>query len=412
MAHDEDFAIICRMGQSRIHNVCVIGDRFGKGGRDRLSGILRFAADSPSWLLNIHTLGIPGTTENLRSLFREQRPDHLIILSCDNETAKIISNAQTSGQIKGKTLSIDLNPHFDSMIRRTMDVRLDSKAIARESMKLMLRRSFSNFAYIGYRPEQQLSDARRDAIREIADADGYPFFSTDDGDNIAILAEWLKQLPKPCGIITYYDMRSRDVLDACRLARINVPQQIGIIGSDDDASICEATVPTLTSVLPDFENGAYLAAVHFDKLIRQSKLPKHPLVMYYGVKSITERESTTDFRGGGLLVSMACEYIRNKATSRISVQDVALHCHVSRRLLELRFNQILEHTVHDEIEMVRLRTVCAKLRETRLPIGDISRLSGFSSHAYLCTLFQKKFGCTMRTYRMSRMYEQPDRVRR
>ena len=390
------------MENQRIYRICVIGDRFGKGGRDRLSGVLHYAADNPHWSLCVHILGTPGSPINLYSLLKSQHPDHLIVLSCDSDTAPIIADAQKSGLIKGKTLSIDLNPDFDSKIRRILDVRLDNDAIARESMKLLMRRGFTNFAYVGYRPEQPLSDARRDAVRKIACADGCPFFATDDADNIAHLAAWLKDLPKPCGIITYYDMRSRDVLDACRLARIEVPQQLAIVGSDDDAGICEATHPTLTSVLPDFENGSYLAAGEFDKMLRRKTSRKTPRTMVYGVKSVTERESSVDFRGGGLLVSTASEYIRQHATTRLSVQDIADFCHVSRRLLELRFRQILEHSVHDEIEQVRLRTVCTKLRETRIPLNEIVRQSGFSSLAYLCALFQRKFGCTMRSYRTSR----------
>ena len=124
--------------------------------------------------------------------------------------------------------------------------------------------------------------------------------------------------------------------------------------------------------------------------------------MAYGVKSVSERESSVDFRGGGLLVLKALAYIRQHAPSNaVATSEVARHCRVSRRLLEVRFRQILNRTVHDEIEEMRLRLVCNMLCETKLTVGDIVRKAGFSSLSYLCALFRKKFGCTMRTYRQS-----------
>ena len=388
------------MKNRSIHRVCVICDRFGTGGRNRLSGFLRYATKKPDWSLSVHTLGTPGSEDNLRALLAAQRPEHLAVLSCDAPTANIVFDNQRTGQIHGQTMAVDLNPAFGAKVRLSLDVRLDSAAIARESMKLLMRCGYSNFAYVGYHPEQALSDERRDAVRTIAEAHGFPFFATDDADDIGHLAEWLMALPKPCGVVTYYDMRSRDVLDACRLAHIYVPQQIGIIGSDDDPGICEATSPTLTSVLPDFENGTYLAAAEFDRIIRRRKPRKTPKKMSYGVKSVSERESSIDFSGGGLLVSTARKYIQQHAASRAAAtQEVADHCRVSRRLLEVRFRQLLNHTIHDEIDMIRLESVCTMLCETRLTIGDIVRKTGFSSLSYLCALFRRKFGCTMREYR-------------
>ena len=382
-----------------IHRICVICDRFGKGGRDRISGFLRYAAKKPNWSLSVQALGTPNSAGNLHAVLSTQKFDHLAVLSCDKVTADIISNSQHAGLIRGLTMTVDLNPAFNAKIHRALDVHLDNAAIARESVKLLMRRGYTNFAYVGYSPEQWLSDERREAVMKIAKADGCPFFATDDADNIERLAVWLKGLPKPCGVVAYYDIRSRDVLDACRLARIDVPQQIGIVGSDDDAGICEATHPTLTSVLPDFENGAFMAVSELDRLIRQRKSRRSLLTLTYGVKAVNERESSIDFRSGGLLVSTAREYIRQHATSQVSVSEVASHSRVSRRLLEIRFRQILGCTVHDEIERIRIESVRTMLRETSLPIKEIARRTGFSSSSYLCYLFLRKFGCTMRAYR-------------
>ena len=104
--------------------------------------------------------------------------------------------------------------------------------------------------------------------------------------------------------------------------------------------------------------------------------------------------------GSNPTISTARKYIRKHAPTRdVAVSEVADHCRVSLRLLEVRFRQILNHTVHDEIEASRLDSVCTMLSETKLTIGDIVRKTGFSSISYLCAIFRRKFGCTMRDYR-------------
>ena len=383
-------------------HICVIGDRWGKGGRDRLSGVLRFAAEHPEWSVDVVTLGTPGSIPKLRQTLESGTVNHLIVLSCDKTVAAILADAQDRRLVSGKTMTVDLSPVFQDAIRSQLDLHLDATAIARESMRLLLRRGYASIAYVGYKPERQLSNPRHDELQRIALADGLPFSSTDDADNIEHLARWLRTLPRPCGVVTYYDLRSRDVLDACNLAQLKVPEQIGIIGSDDDASICEATIPSLTSVLPDFERSTYLATSEFNKIIRSGGRQARTVQMTYGVRGVSERESTMDFRGGGLLVSTACEYIRSHASDAPSVQDVANHCRVSRRLLELRFREINECSVREEIERTRLKKVCTLLRETKIPLNEIARRTGYASPPNLCALFRKRFGCSMREFRNGR----------
>ena len=121
--------------------------------------------------------------------------------------------------------------------------------------------------------------------------------------------------------------------------------------------------------------------------------------MTYGIQDLVERASTRDLRGGGLLVSMATAFIRLNAMRPIKVGDVARHCRVSLRLLELRFKAILNHGVRDEIENVRLANVKQMLRETDLSIKEIGYHCGFQSPACLCTVFRRKFGKSPQVWR-------------
>ena len=382
-----------------MRRICIIADRSGKGGRDRLSGVLRYGSRTPDWTMEVILIGQCDAEARIRTIFKERPPDALILLTDDRKTIRVIESAQREGLFTGGVMIMDTQLDAVSRIRSSLDIRLDDYAIARTSMELLIRRGFANFAYVGFALEPQHSNARCNAIRKIAEENGASFVSTDDADDIVLLSDWLKELPRPCGIITYYDMRARDVLDACRLARLDVPGQIAIIGSDNDTGLCEATQPTITSVHPDFEGGAYEGVAEFDKIIRRKQLPKRTITMTYGIRDIVERASTRDLRGGGLLVSMATAFIRLNAMRSIKVNDVASHCRVSLRLLELRFKAILNHGVRDEIENVRLTNVKQMLHETDLSIKEIGYRCGFQSPACLCTVFKRKFGKSPQVWR-------------
>ncbi len=385
--------------KKRMRRICIIADRSGKGGRDRLSGVLRYGSRTSDWTMEVIAIGQSDAEARLRTIFKERPPDDIVLLTDDRKTIRFIESAQRADLFTGGVMTMDVKQDTVDRIRSSLDIRLDDNAIARTSMELLIRRGFANFAYVGFALEPQHSNARREAIRRIAEENGSSFAATDDADDIARLSDWLKGLPRPCGVTTYYDMRARDVLDACRLARLDVPGQIAIIGSDNDMGLCEATQPTITSVHPDFEGGAYEGAAEFDKIIRKNRLPKRSILMTYGIRDIVERGSTIDLRGGGLLVSMATAFIRLNATRPIKVDDVATHCRVSLRLLELRFKAILNHGVRDEIENVRLANVKQMLRETSLSIKEIGYRCGFQSPASLCTVFRRKFQTSPQAWR-------------
>ena len=385
--------------KKRMRRICIIADRSGKGGRDRLSGVLRYGSRAPDWTMEVILIEQSDAEARLQTIFKERPPDAIVLLTDDRKTIRFIESAQHSDLFTGGVMIMDATWDTVNRIHSSLDIRLDDETIAQTSMELLIRRGFANFAYVGFALEPQHSNARREAIRQIAEANGASFASTDDADDIARLSDWLKGLPRPCGVITYYDMRARDVLDACRLARLDVPGQIAIIGSDNDTGLCEATQPTITSVHPDFEGGAYEGAAEFDKIIRKSRHPKRTIMMTYGIRDIVERASTVDLRGGGLLVSRATAFIRLNAMRLITVGDVANYCRVSLRLLELRFKAILNHGVRDEIENVRLENVKQMLRETGLSIKEIGYRCGFPSPAGLCSVFKRKFGKSPQVWR-------------
>lgn len=177
------------------------------------------------------------------------------------------------------------------------------------------------------------------------------------------MQQWLLDLPKPCGIMVAFDFKARQVLECCLRCGIPVPGDVAVIGVDNDEAICENTTPTLSSVLPDFEGGGYRAAELLDPLMRRTR--RKPVTLTYGVKRIVHRQSSQHTSNPNWIALKAKEFIRLNACMDISVNDVAKHLNVSRRLAELRF-----------------REAC-----------------GYPTETHLKVLFKKRFGMTMREYR-------------
>ena len=198
-----------------------------------------------------------------------------------------------------------------------------------------------------------------------------------------------------------FDQRAKHVLDACRLAGISVPSQIQVLGVDNDALICEQTVPSLSSLMPDFESGGFAAAGFLDGVLRGGRGGGGRTRLHLALKGVVERLSTADVNGTARRISAAREFIRQHATSDIDVPQVASFLGVSTRLLQRDFRAVTGKTVLRWIQDEKLVHVKEMLRKTTTPIDGIGPFCGFRSPAHLKTLFKARFGMTMSAYRMS-----------
>lgn len=212
------------------------------------------------------------------------------------------------------------------------------------------------------------------------------------------MARWIAALPKPCGVFAANDMRARDVLEACRAAGVDVPRQVMVLGVDDEEFVCRQTRPSLSSLLPDFDQGGFLAAELLVALLSGGPVPAEKRT--FGVRGIVERLSTSDPNEAGRMVGRAEEFIReNAASGGVSVCDVAKAAGASVRLLQKNFRAATGTTVSEALRDARLRRVCELLELTRTPIGRMAELCGFGDDCHLKKLFRKRFGMTMRQWR-------------
>ena len=368
-----------------------------KASREMSGGILHYAAVHPD--VDVQLYG-EGTPRSRLADFRAWHPDGLIVGTGGRATVR-------AAVALGCRAAVFVNavPPDVGVALRHASIYCDNHAVAETAAKLFAKKRIGNFAFVGAIAGDEWSRERAQSFHNAAKAAGGTcavFESPSDAKSdqrreLAALGEFLRSLPKPCGVFAANDARAKDVLDAARESGIAIPEQIMVLGVDDEEFICRQTIPTLSSIVPDFERGGYLAAEMLVKLVRgrKSQLPNRT----FGVKGVVERTSTSDPNGAGRMVSRAREFIRDYATTQLSVTNVARASGASLRLLQKNFKAITGKTIVEAIQSERLEHVCRLLRETSTPISQVGELCGFESENYLKKLFRSRFGCTMREWR-------------
>jgi LacI family transcriptional regulator len=214
------------------------------------------------------------------------------------------------------------------------------------------------------------------------------------------LAVWIQSLPKPVGIMASNDERGLQVLDACRRAGLHVPDEVAVIGVDNDELLCDLAVPPLTSIDVNGEQIGYQAAATLDKMMAGEE--NIPASAKLGPRGVVTRRSTDVIASEDPEVNRAISFIRENAARPLSVIDVLAHLNMSRAALQTRMKHVLGHTIHQEIERVRLARAKELLATSDMTIKQVTHLTGFSSVQYMTRVFRAVVGETPAIFRKQR----------
>jgi len=293
------------------------------------------------------------------------------------------------------------------LLRDLPYVETDDAAIARLAADHFFERDFRHFAFLGDDRFRWSLNRCREFVaavtargREVAVfGGGRRGRATAAGDDEAIAA-WLARLPKPVALLACYDDRGRQALDACRRAGIAVPDEVAVLGVDDDEVLCGLASPPLSSVIPDAVGAGRLAAELLDRLMRSEPLAGGEWLM--PPLGIAVRQSTDVLAIDDALVVAAVRQIRAQACSGLQVADIARTLAVTRRVLERRFTGRVGHTPHEEIRRVQFRRVEQLLLETDLPLAAIAERAGFAHTEYMTVAFTRRHGMPPSRWRQRR----------
>ena len=213
------------------------------------------------------------------------------------------------------------------------------------------------------------------------------------------LTKWLQSLPKPCGLLAANDLLATEALSVCKAIGLKVPEDISVLGIDNDEMACENTAPTLSSIRPNFEEAGILAARLLDSRMNQDKKGMGNLRETFSATGIVRRQSTSRLPRANAMISKALELIRLKACEGLKPKDVFAELECSRRFAEIRFRELTGHSVLDEITEVRMQHVKELLAREDVPIDSIAERCGWKSSAQLRVQFRSVEGVSLREWR-------------
>lgn len=381
---------LTKAGRSRSH-VALLVETSLASGRDILCGIARYVREHQPWAL-YHE---PRSLEESVPPWLRSWQGHGIIARIQNPG--IAAAVKATGLPVVDVLGVVPEQGFPL-------VHVDDQAIARSAAEHLRERGFRNFAYFGIEAENW-SERRRDAFLEaVTDARHevakyeLPRSAADTWESIEDeLALWIRDLPKPVGVMVCSDQRGPLVLEACRRAGVQVPDEVAVVGVDNDVPLCEVCNPPLSSVQPGHDQVGYEAAALLDRLMAGGAIPREPV--YVAPRGVVPRHSSDVLAIDDRPIATALQLIREEAGLGTSVEALARQVGLSRSVFQRRFRASLKRSVHQEILNARLKRAQTLLAETDLPLAEVAERTGFKHQEYLGAVFKSRLGSTPAQFR-------------
>ncbi len=363
--------------------------------RGVLRGIIEYAHIHGPWIF--YEEPPPYLSE---SQFK-QRLAHMRAWKADGVIAHQ-SRAEEVKDLKLPTVIMCSTTHLSS---KTCQLRNDNEAIGRMAADHFLSLGFKHLAYCGLHG-MEWSSLRAKAFAQRAAKAGvktnlYKPFTPRPGESWYIeekyLGDWLAALPKPIGLMACNDDRARMVAEICRLRDIRVPDDVCIIGVDNDEHVCNRAHPPLSSVALATERAGYEAAALLDNIISGRRVDNK--VILARPLQVIARQSTDLIAINDTNLVKALRYIRENSNRIIQVRDVVAVAGLSRRILQDRFRDTLGRTLLDEIHQSRINCISRMLADTDLSMSAIASAIGYESDTHLARFFSRRTGMTPSEYR-------------
>ena len=362
-------------------------------GRGILRGVIRFQREHGPWSVYFKPQGLGAAPPGWLATWRG---DGILVRIDDRRMAEAVQHAQVPAvDLRGALANLDLPL-----------VGVDNRAVVTLAAEHFFERSFRHFAFCGTRyGENRNQDERSDRFaRAVADAghrcDVYqargPAGQAWEKEQRAIAA-WLQRLPKPVALMTCHDDRGLQVLDACLRADIAVPDEVAILGVDNDPFLCNLSTPQLSSIDVNPERVGYEAAALLARLMKDARPPRQPLL--FEPRGLVVRQSTDVTAVSDPQVAHAARLIRTHATGNLSVKELVAQVPVSRSALFRRFKEQLGHSPKEELTRVRLARARELLSHSTLPIAAVAERAGYREAKHFIAIFRRATGETPLRFR-------------
>jgi LacI family transcriptional regulator len=282
----------------------------------------------------------------------------------------------------------------------------------RMGAEYFLRKGFENFAFYGFK-NIVWSRERSQGFEKRVNEDGYSVHYFEHKRQFksrelwyykpSALSKWLKALPKPIALMACDDNQGMHITEACRLTNIRIPEEVAVLGVDNDEMLCNLSDPPLSSVSLDTIKGGYEAARLMHTMIKSKNKEFYDIVVE--PTQIITRNSTDIYAAKDAYVGMGLKFIHNNIEKNLKVTDVLEEVPLSRRSLEKRFLQVTGYPVYEYIFNLRIEKFTQKLLETDLSVFEIAVDLGLNDSKNIARQFRQIKGCTPSEYRKKYLIE-------
>jgi LacI family transcriptional regulator len=360
--------------------------------RDVVRGVMRFETERKGWLHHVERPD-EGGLESLTAL----RPAGIIAVARTVDFARALGRARAPVVVVSKLVDLPRGRPFS----RFHSVQADDVEVGRLAAEHLIEAGFGNFAFVG--AATVFSRERLNGYRAALRAKGLACLEMPERGKlseslpVARIGSLLASAPRPLGVFACSDGTAYRLAAACRLTGVRVPDEVAIVGADNDELVCEGSDPALSSVpTPAFEIGYRAARLVADLAHRKHRRPRQAIVPPLPVvrRRSTEVTPTDDSE-----LLPVLRYVRDHAHESIGVSQIARVFPMSRRKLEMKFRRSLGRSPHEEIARVRLERAKNLLATTERTQQEIAGLTGFSSASHMSSAFRRRLDLTPGEYR-------------
>lgn len=351
--------------------------------RLKLDGILAYAHEKTGerWHIALDFGALNGRPEPISA----QCADGVIAYVDSVRRRRDIVAAHVPAVLIEDVLSPQSGPRAGHVVTLLCDHRAEGRAAA----EYFIDRHFTNFAWLGPEAETEWSNARCRGFSERLADSGFGYTDLTAGENA--LAARLAALEKPCALFASHDFRAREAIDAASTAGIAVPRDLAVLGVDNDIAICTTVSPAISSLPTNDERLGYAAGRVLNELLRNGGGGR---TIRFAAQRVVTRVSTDADALEDRFVADAIRYARAHLADRLDAATLARRIGYSKRMLQLRAERALGHTLGEEIRQMRLAAAKELVAETSLPIADIAQECGFTSTSHLALRFRESLGMT------------------
>jgi LacI family transcriptional regulator len=375
--------------------VAVLVDTSTSWGRRIIEGVHEYQSEHTRWQLFVEPRGV----EQRRWLPPEWKGDGVIAR---------VGFSELSQQLKElgvPVVNVSAITLPDTNFPRIITNLDETAGMAAEHFLSCCFRNFAYFSLLGLDYVQEHKEAFRKRVEgagftcEVYEAE--PQNGAPEPEwmmDLDRLADWLAALPKPVAVLTWNTSGAREVLYACAHGGLKVPEEVSVMSGSEDDLFCKVAPVPISSVNPAAEEIGFRAAKHLDALMTRPKTAsrKDARVSPLGV---VVRQSTEMLAVDDPALIRALRFIREDPARAMSVDDIAAHAGLCRRVLEQRFSKILGRSPATEIRRIRIERAIQLLQSTRLSVSMVAQRAGFNTAEYMATVFRNQLGVTPLSYR-------------